>query len=247
MRLIATDTDKEYVLEFENANEYQEFFDRAQQDGFFLLSAPDLTGTPIFRARCLGSPRSRKITPCGVKKQQDGSYRVELTDSPPVSEPQPAPSRAETESAADAADDKTMYERIRAMPVHEKVTFAMRADFLERRILMQENNLKVNEFLLRNPRSSEQEIAWLARNPTVPMQTLLAIVKHDTWMKLPSVKSAALLNPRSPAPIVMEMIPTATSADVIKLYSSRELREDIKTVVVREIKKRGLRPKKLMD
>lgn len=118
---------------------------------------------------------------------------------------------------------------------------------MERRALMQENNLKINEFLLRNPRISEQEIAWMARNPAIPMQTLLAIIGHNSWMRQNAIRTAVLLNPRTPAPTALELIPAASSGDLLKLHHSSDLREDVRAVVAREMKKRKISPKRIVE
>ena len=84
---------------------------------------------------------------------------------------------------------------------------------MERRILMQENNSKVNEFLLRNVRITEQEIAFMARNAAVPMQNLLMIAGNRAWMNHEPIRAAVLTNPRTPAAMVMDMIPTLSPPD----------------------------------
>jgi hypothetical protein len=252
MKIIPPDAGQEYILEFENADEYQHFFDQAHERGYFLLHITSMPAQSTFRARCLGSPRSRKITPQQLKEEERGVYRIQVPhartqspDSGPVACQPQVPLAVEPREPRPPTDN--VFDRVKALSMNEKVTLALRADFAERRVLMQENNLKINEFLLKNPRLTEQEIVWFARNPSVPMQTLLIIAHHSIWMKLLVVRSGILMNPRTPAPIVLEMIPAAGESDLIKLHNASELRMDVKAAVVREVKKRKINPRRAMD
>lgn len=253
MKVIPPETGQEYILEFESTDEYQKFFDQAHDNGYFLLPITTLPKQPVFRARCLGSPRSRKITPQQVEQKERGVYRIQVpharpqsTESEPAARQTPAPP-AVGPSGEPQAPAESLFDRVKALSMNEKVTLALKADLMERRVLMQENNLKINEFLLKNPRLSEQEIVWFARNPSIPMATLLAIAQHPAWMKLLTVRTAIFLNPRTPAPKILEMIPAASESDLIKLHNSSELRMDIKAAVVREVRKRGINPRRAMD
>lgn len=252
MKVIPPERGQEYILEFESADEYQQFFDQAQERGFFSLQIQDLPKQPVFRARCLGSPRSRKISPDQIQQPERGHYRIEIPHAQPrVSASQSSPSQPspppDDHSSDTSVSSETVYDRVKALSMNEKVALALRADLMERRILMQENNLKINEFLLRNPRLSEQEVVWFARNPSIPLQTLLAIVQHVAWMKLVSVRTAVFMNPRTPAPKILEMIPLASESDLIRLHNFSEIRSDVKAAVVREVKKRGINPKRAVD
>lgn len=251
MRVIPPEQGQEYILEFESAVEYQAFFDQAQEKGHFDLHISNLSRQPIFRARCLGSPRSRKITPEGVKQQEGGVYRIDLPHvgpaAPKAAEGNPQPATPPAQAAESFVGSDRVYDRIKALTMNEKVALALRADLMERRVLMQENNLKINEFLLRNPRLTDQEVVWFARNPALPMQTLLAIAQHSSWMKNVLIRSAIFMNPRTPAPKVLEMIPLASEADLVRLHNASEIRMDIKAAVVREVRKRGINPRRAVD
>jgi hypothetical protein len=256
MRVIAPEVGREYILEFESSEEMENFFADSEANGSFLLPVTGLPADSAFRARCATSTRTRKIKPLKITQQESGAL-VRISDSRPPSQNQhaePAP-RAETpsqeESGRASADrgpvGQSLHDKIHAMTVNDRVMLAMKADQNERRILMQENNLKINEFLLRNPRITEPEIAWLARNPCVPMQTLLAIINHENWITLSSIKTSVLINPRTPAHLAQGMIPSASNADLIKMSQTMGLRQDIRAAVLREMKQRGIHAKTSQD
>lgn len=248
MRIVPGEGARDVVLEFDSASELDSFFADAEQKGYFYLQTGNLPTDAVFRASCVDSPRTRRIRPVAVKRIRDG-YEIRLvaaTPAPPgdvaaapAEEAQPG---VENESLRKSLDDK-----IRAMTVTERVQLALKADLMERRILMKENNSKINEFLLRNARITDQEIAFLARNPASPMQTILAIANRKEWMNREVIRSAVLVNPRTPANLVLEIIPGASVPDILKMFHSKHLREDVQGAVRLEMKKRGIKPKKVAE
>src|SRR5262249_28940687 len=177
MRVIAPEAGREYILEFESSEEMDRFFEDSEASGSFVLPVTGLPADSAFRARCTTSTRTRKIKPYAITQQESGAL-VRISEPLPQSRNERARtvSREETRSqeetvpanADGATVGQSLHDRIHGMTVNDRVMLAMKADQNERRILMQENNLKINEFLLRNPRITEPEIAWLARNPCVP-------------------------------------------------------------------------------
>jgi hypothetical protein len=117
----------------------------------------------------------------------------------------------------------------------------MKANLAERRVLMQDLNPKIQEFLLRNPRLTEPEIAFLAKNPVSAVPTLLTIIQHKEWMSTDAIRQGILTNPKTPAHILLDRIPYLSPADLIKMHYASNLREDIRDAVHRQMKKKGIR------
>ena len=247
MNVLPGESVKEVILEFESLDEFESFFDEADRKGSFDIPDSSVQYGAVFRARVLGSPRTRKIKPVKVVPKGEKST-VFLTLKPPEKTAekgvtlQPVQEEsAEMDIGSQPEVAKSQFEKIRALTVSERVTLAMKADLMERRILMQENNSKVNEFLLRNVRITEQEIAFMVRNAGVPMQNLLMIAGNRAWMNHEPIRAAVLMNPRTPAAMVMDMIPTLSPPDLLKMNNAPYLREDVKSAVRRELKKRGIK------
>ncbi|MCI0443436.1 hypothetical protein L0152_09490 [bacterium] len=253
MKMFPGESSGELILEFETPEEFETFFDEADRNGYFELPPYGVPNNVVFRARAVGSPRSRKIKPIKIlhsgeativhlvdphATQSKNTKAVELPSEIPTSE---GPDEGDAVASATAEVGRSLFDQIRALTVTERVTLALKADLMERRILMQENNFKINEFLLRNVRITEQEVAFMARNAGIPMQNLLAIAGNRPWMNHESIRSAILTNPRTPAAMVMDMIPTLGPQDLLKMHHAPHLREDIKTNVRRELKKRGIK------
>ena len=233
--------DKEFILEFSDQQEFETFFEAVDREGAFVLEHPKISPDSEFRAIATGSPRSRKIRPQKIVSDQS-STRVVLFEPPPEA---PAGSTEEPQVQEEPrARAKTLHEQLREMTVTEKAMLAMKANLAERRLLIQDQNPKIQEFLMRNPKLTESEIAWIAKNPMSAIPTLLNIIQHKDWMSKDAVRQSILTNPKTPAHIVMDRIPYLSAADLIKMHQAKNLREDVRDAVQRQMKKKGILIKK---
>ena len=236
MRIIRGENE-EYILEFSDSREFEKFFESAERDGSFVLDQA-IPERATLRATATGSLRSRRLKPLKILKEANAS-RIVLTEKP-------LPSSGGSELLPEEPEKKrepaaTVAEQIRSLTVTEKAMLAMKANLAERRVLMQDTNPKIQEFLLRNPRLTEAEIAWMAKNPMSSTPTLLTILQHKGWMSTDSIRQGIFTNPKTPAHIVLDRIPSLGAGDLIKMYHAKNLREDIRDAVTRMIKKRGIR------
>jgi hypothetical protein len=247
MNVLPDGTGKELTLEFKDLAEFEAFFDAADAKGSFELSAHGLQKDVVIRARVSGSPRTRKIKPAKITAKGSTSI-IHLVLNEESRSPNNLPESIEEKSSEPSPDinsqpevGQSQFDKIRALTMTERVALALKADLMDRRILMQENNSKINEFLLRNVRITEQEIAFMAKNAAVPMQNLLMIAGNRALMNHEPIRIAVLTNPRTPAAMVMDMIPTLSAIELSKMNQAPYLREDVKASVKREMKKRGIK------
>ncbi|MGH9856964.1 MAG: hypothetical protein ACRD4B_03870 [Acidobacteriota bacterium] len=245
MKILNGERENEYVLEFTTPEEFEDFFTQADLNGSFSIPVSNIADGSSFRATTSGAIRSRRIKPVQIQKES-ASTRIVLQESAnapsaPPSEPEPDPVDEKREPA------KTVAEQIRELTVTEKAMLAMKANLAERRVLMQDMNPKIQEFLLRNPQLTEPEIAWLAKNPMSAIPTLLTIIQHKGWMSTDAVRQGILTNPKTPSHIVLDKIPSLSAGDLIKMHHARNLREDVRDAVQRQIKRRGIRIPRISD
>jgi hypothetical protein len=245
MKILNGERENEYVLEFTTPEEFENFFHDADLSGFFSLPVSNIADGALFRATASGTTRSRRIKPVRIQKET-ASTRIVLQETAPISSQVPSePALASVEENRDPA--KTVAEQIRELTVTDKAMLAMRANLAERRVLMQDMNPKIQEFLLRNPKLTEPEIAWIAKNPMSAIPTLLTIIQHKGWMSTEAVRQGILTNPKTPSHIVLDKIPTLSAGDLIKMHHARNLREDVRDAVQRQIKRRGIRIPRISD
>jgi hypothetical protein len=236
VKILPGEKPKEYILEFDRVDDLNSFFADAEQKGSFLLEKKGLSPDTIFRIRACDSPRSRRLKPVNIVATENGS---EVVLDQPASD-----SKSESQQKEEPA---SLREKIRDMSVSEKAYLAVRADLMERRFLMKETNPKIQEFLLRNARITEQEVAFLAKNAGSPLSTILFIANNKAWMSMQPIRVAILMNPKTPPAMVKEMVPTLQSGDLIKMANARYLREDVQGVIRAEIKRRGIKVKQVAD
>ncbi|MCI0411998.1 hypothetical protein L0222_04250 [bacterium] len=244
MKVLRGEKQQEYILEFSSEEEFENFLQQTDQEGEFLIPESRIPKDAVFRATATGSLRSRRIKPLKIVNEGDESRAIimektEKAEAPPPSQ-EPAESSEEKRELA-----KTVAEQIRAMTVTEKSMLAMRANLAERRVLMQDTNPKIQEFLLRNPRLTEPELAFLAKNPMSAIPTILTIIQHKEWMGTDAIRQGILTNPKTPPQYIMDKIPTLSAGDLIKMHHAKNLREDIRDAVDRQMKKRGIRVRKI--
>ncbi len=110
---------------------------------------------------------------------------------------------------------------------------------------MQQNNSYVQEFLLRNPHITENELIFMARNPSSPTQTVLTIARHEGWMQVDAIRTAIVGNPKTPPPIALNLIAMMSEPDLLKTYETGSVAPSIRNAVKREMAKRGIRPRRL--
>jgi hypothetical protein len=234
MKLLQGEKAQELILQFSDENEFEKFFEEADQQGSFVIPRSSIPSDSILRGTANGSTRSRKVRPLKIIPEGD-SCRVIISEQPVYNEPQ-GPFEEEKRELV-----KPLAERLRALPVNERVMLAMRANLAERRVLMQEMNPKIQEFLLRNPRLTEPEIAWIAKNPGSAIPTLLTIIQHKEWMSTDAIRQGILTNPKTPAHILFDRIPYLSPADLLKMHYAKNLRGDIRDAVREQMKKKGIR------
>ena len=254
MKILPGSSDREFILHFEDLPEYELCFQRAEEQGYFDIPGSGLPSDCTLIARMEGNPRSRRIKPLEILTQNN-VQRIYIQKTaaplPPVqpAKEKPRPVIAEQKPAVDkpAPEQPEKWEsvtdRIHSMSITEKTHLALKADFQERRALIQENNPKIQEFVLRNPRLTEPEIAWLAKNPLSSVHTVMTILQNKAWMSIDAVRAGILTNPKTPPAILSDMIPRLSAGDLMRMSQSRVLREDLRSAVKREAKKRGLRLK----
>lgn len=91
MKVLRGETGQEYILEFSNEQEFENFLERLDQEGAFLIPDPNIPENAIFRATAVGSLRSRRIKPLKIIKEADNSRAIitEKTE-PPEEKTEPA-------------------------------------------------------------------------------------------------------------------------------------------------------------
>lgn len=120
------------------------------------------------------------------------------------------------ETAEDAPDEEngTAWDRVRALSQMGKILLAVKADRIERALLLQDNDPRVLLSLLRNPRLTVDEVARLARSPFLTYQIADVIMKASPWMASLDVRLGLIHNPKTPQAFALRILPSLSESEV---------------------------------
>jgi hypothetical protein len=89
-----------------------------------------------------------------------------------------------------------VHERLRGLTLVAQLKLAASGELHERIVLERLYGKNVWETLLRNPRLTPPEVSRIARYGSLPRVLLEIILGNATWLQVPEVRRALLVNPR---------------------------------------------------
>ena len=130
--------------------------------------------------------------------------------------------------------------KIMEMGMSEKIGLALTGDKEARTLLARETNKLILNYLLQNPRITENEIIQLAKVKTIPQEILIAISKRREWMKKYQLRLALTENPKTPLPLVLKLLSLLRDVDLRKIARSRDVSANVSAGARRLLMSRGL-------
>lgn len=131
---------------------------------------------------------------------------------------EPAPEEPLIEASAEEAEEEapkgSLTERLRAMPVPEKMQLALAGSRDERAALFRDNNKMIHVFVLKNPRIGLDEVQAAAKMPQLSPEALKMIAEHREWSGNSIVASALVRNPKTPLPLALKMLDRVPMTDL---------------------------------
>lgn len=153
---------------------------------------------------------------------------VPVAAVPPADEPDVLVDTDDTdygpEETADE-DPQSVFTRIAAMTVPEKVKAAMKGSREMRAILIRDPNKLVSLSVLSGPKVSDTEVEGYARMGSVSEDVLRAIAARRAWTKNYSVVLALVKNAKTPVSLTMNMLPRLREQDLKRLSTDRNVPE----------------------
>lgn len=121
---------------------------------------------------------------------------------------------------ADAAAQKTAYDRIKALTAAEKLQLARTGDRAERLLLLKEPNKTIHFILLQNPKITLDEIRYMAGYRQTNPDALKAIAQSREWTRNPAIVSALVANPKTPPAVAVALLDRISPDEIQRLAKS---------------------------
>jgi len=136
-----------------------------------------------------------------------------------------------------AEDRMTLHERLRRMRPDERARHATRANKVERAIMMRDTEPSVLLFLLRNPNLTRAEVIEMTKLKTLNHQIITKILSNKVWAQIEELRYNLAVNPKTPLPISMKILPSLNAKHVREMAKNQSLRAQLKQAALRLVLK----------
>ncbi|HVN71833.1 MAG TPA: hypothetical protein VMU10_07425 [Desulfomonilia bacterium] len=116
---------------------------------------------------------------------------------------------------------RSLFQKIQAMSVSEKLDFARKASKEARSILIRDSNKLIQLAVVNSPKITESEILSIASSKQVNDDVLKEIAMNREWLRNYQVRLALVNNPKTPLSIAMAQITYLNQRDLALLAKSR--------------------------
>ena len=104
--------------------------------------------------------------------------------------------------------------RLQRMSMEEKINLALSGNREERMALATDSNKAIHHYLLKNRRLSLDEIAFMARSPSLNPDVLKKIAENPMYTQNPQVVRNLVFNPKTPVKVSVRLIDRLPRNDV---------------------------------
>lgn len=113
--------------------------------------------------------------------------------------------------------DMPVRRRISRMSMEDKINMALSGSREERMALALDGNKAIHHYLLKNARISLDEIAFIARLPTMNPDVLGKIAENPSYVQNLTVLKNLVYNPKTPVPIAIKLLDRMPRSEVLHL------------------------------
>lgn len=121
------------------------------------------------------------------------------------------------ERNADDLENMPIRRRIQRMSMDDKVNMALSGTREERMALALDGNKSIHHYLLKNARISLDEIAFIARLPTMNPDVLAKIGENPQYTQNPTVLKNLVYNPKTPVTLAIRLLDRLPRSEVMNL------------------------------
>ena len=142
--------------------------------------------------------------------------------------------RLQQERSGEDLEKMPLRRRLQRMGMDDKINLALSGGREERMALAQDGNKAIHHYLLKNARISLEEIAFMARLPTLNPDVLNKIGENPAYTQNPQVVRNLVFNPRTPPKLAVRLVDRLSRSDLQQIAR----RTSMSRVVVSAAQKR---------
>ncbi|BDU77385.1 hypothetical protein [Mesoterricola sediminis] len=119
----------------------------------------------------------------------------------------------------------SLTKRIMRLRTNQKIMLAIKGGKEERTFLIREANRLIQVNVVRNPRITEGEVAFIAQMRTVNEEVIRVIAANREWLKKYPIVKALVLNPKTPIAISLNLFKRLVDLDLKLLMRDKGVTE----------------------
>jgi hypothetical protein len=129
--------------------------------------------------------------------------------------------------------------RLARMGMDDKINMALSGDREERMALAMDSNKAVHHYLLKNARITLDEIAFMARLPSLNPDVLERIAEIPAYTQNPTIAKALVYNPRTPVQTAIRLLDRLPRAEVMNLAKRTNMNLRLVMAAKKRLEKRS--------
>ena len=152
------------------------------------------------------------------KKAQEGSAKVAVDEAG-------GNGADEVTDEIEEEDERNLnkYQQALELGVSEKIKMALTGDKEWRSLLLRDSNKLVSAAVLKNPRITDGEVLFIAKNKTTSDELIRVILLNKEWVKSYAIKVALLRHPRTPINKALRFMSILTPKDLKDMAKSKDI------------------------
>jgi hypothetical protein len=129
--------------------------------------------------------------------------------------------------------------RLARMGMDDKINLALSGDREERMALAMDSNKAIHHYLLKNARITLDEIAFMARLPSLNPDVLERIAEIPAFVQNPTIAKALVYNPRTPVLTAIRLLDRLPRAEVMNLAKRTNMNMRLVMAAKKRLEKRS--------
>ncbi len=129
--------------------------------------------------------------------------------------------------------------RLARMGMDDKINMALSGDREHRMALAMDGNKAVHHYLLKNAKITLDEVAFMARLPSLNPDVLDKIAENPAYTQNPTVTKALVYNPRTPIRTAIRLLDRLPRSEVMSLAKRISMNQRLVMAAKKKLERRG--------